>query len=531
MKQIISFILTVLILSTMFTVPAFASEDITIISPGASCTTDISEIVVECSDAQKIIFELDGVKIGETNGETKLALSDGTISVGNHTLKVSAIFPDKTAAQHEISFNAYHTIVSKSYSQNFNSFTGSNLKDLGMNFVSANMSKISADNGASGALNDKSLKFEYNDITHVSSTKAKLEFPNFANFNNGGILDLKFDIKTIDPKIWMELYNISLAGNNLRLLYDGKFHGLNNVALNIGGWNSIEIHSDETRKNIIYKLNDSEIYNGKANTVGSSELIQFMLKQINSSDNDRTSPTEIWFDNIDFSESFKFALDSLTYSNGSDWTSCDSAAVPVDAFAIKLNVSQKLDPSTITAANVALYENGKKVEIENIAYSDGEKSVTIVPKNDFSPDSDIMAELSENVKLASGSAIGALSQARFRTEKVGLAPLSVNFKKGGSPLVSTAQLSTGDVVKVNVQLNNTLAEEKPMTVIVCVRQNKKLRAIGAKSVMVGAGETPNVEVVLPALAELDLEGDISVKLSICDTYENGLPYVTYTELK
>ena len=85
-------------MALVFTMPmsvSYASGDIEIISPGASCTTDISQIEVSCSGASKIIFELDGKKIGETQGEEVLPLSEGTITAGNHKLKVSAVFPDK----------------------------------------------------------------------------------------------------------------------------------------------------------------------------------------------------------------------------------------------------------------------------------------------------------------------------------------------------------------------------------------------------------------------------------------------------
>ena len=121
--------------------------------------------------------------------------------------------------------------------------------------------------------------------------------------------------------------------------------------------------------------------------------------------------------------------------------------------------------------------------------------------------------------------------ARFRTEKTGLTPTNVTFKKNDSLLLTSAQLQTGDVIDVDLTLNNGSEEEKNMTVIVYVRQNKKLRAIGAKSVVVQSGQSPDITVSLPPLPTLDGEGDISVKMSLCDTYANGLPYMTYTEIK
>ena len=77
MKRFISLCMTAFIILGMLQINVMASAgEINIISPTAEVYSDLEKFEVECSDAEKIIFELDGVKIGETDGETSLALSD-----------------------------------------------------------------------------------------------------------------------------------------------------------------------------------------------------------------------------------------------------------------------------------------------------------------------------------------------------------------------------------------------------------------------------------------------------------------------
>ena len=121
MKRFISFIIALLILTASFGINAEATGEITIISPTAAVyTDDLTQIEVSCSGAEKIIFELDGEKIGETDGECIFELTQA-LSVGNHSLKAVAVFPDKTAAQDYIEFDVQKKFM-KGTLQNFNSY-------------------------------------------------------------------------------------------------------------------------------------------------------------------------------------------------------------------------------------------------------------------------------------------------------------------------------------------------------------------------------------------------------------------------
>ena len=64
-----------------------------------------------------------------------------------------------------------------------------------------------------------------------------------------------------------------------------------------------------------------------------------------------------------------------------------------------------------------------------------------------------------------------------------------------------------------------------------VRQNKKLRAIGAASAVLSSGEVRDVEIILPPIDKLDADGDVSVKMTVMDTFENATAYMGFEEIR
>lgn len=533
MKRFLSLILMVALVFTMPVSVSYASGDIEIVSPGASCTTDISKIEVSCSDASKIIFELDGKKIGETQGETVLPLSPGTITAGNHILKVSAVFPDNTAAQKEINFNATELITIKSSKENFNTFTKGGDKSVGMSLANQGISASEPDIGRSGSDGDLSYKMYMTTDAERTSNLPCVDYTRFTNYGKKGVLTFDFDIKVNESeKAVVQLADMPLFGNSLRLIDSGKI--LNSGVKIDNNWQNFKIvvdYSKSTVGTLTFYHNGSVIYNGETQPhqySGYCKELDFSLRQVGK----RTEATRaaVWLDNFDFKQELSYGMDKLMYSDGSVWSDCSLGSIPADTKALKLMLTSNMDSSTINQNTISLYENGSKVKLTSIVYNDSDKSVTVVPEKAFGKGSNITLSLSNAVKLSGGYTTSGKLEARTVTEDSDLTPASVSFKKNSSLLISGAQLETGDTVSADVTLNNGTDSAKPMTVLLYVRQNYKLRGIGAVETTVAPGTQLPVNVNIPSLSQIDADGDISVKIVICDNLKNGVAYMSSIEI-
>ncbi len=534
MKRFSSLILMVALVFTMPMSVSYASGDIEIISPGASCTTDVSQIEVECSGASKIIFELDGIKIGETTGETVLPLADGTITAGNHSLKVSAIFPNKTAAQKEISFNATEFVSIKSSKQNFDTFTKGGDKSVSMTLTSQSGKAASMpDVGRSGSDGDKSYKMYMTIDDHLTSSCPYVDYTGFTNYGKKGVLTFDFDIKVNSAgKAIVNLGNMPLFGSSMALINSGKIL-TSAVAIN-DDWQHMKIVVDYSKHAdgmLTFYHNGTKIYDDvsqKQQYSGQSTIVEFTLKQSGK----RTEATRaaVWLDNFDFKQELSYGLDKFMYSDGNVWSDCSQGAIPADTKALKLMLTSNMDSSTINQNTVSVYENGSKLKLTSVVYNDSDKSVTVIPQKAFEKGSDIKVVLSNAVKLSGGYAVKGALEARASTEEGELTPVSVSFEKNDSLLISGAQLEGGDSLSADVVLNNGTDEPKPMTALVYVRQNRKLRGIGAVETIVAPRTQLPVSVNIPSLSQIDPSGDVSVKLVICDTLKNGVAYMSSIEI-
>ena len=535
MKRFISLCMTAFIILGMLQINVMASAgEINIISPAAEVYSDLEKFEVECSDAEKIIFELDGVKIGETDGETSLALSDGTLSVGNHTLKVSAIFPNKTAAQKEMNFNVTKMVTVQKYEQNFTKYgKGDETIPSGLTLTTNGNGAFSADVGATSAADDYSMKLCYTTNPALTSGKnPKFEVNDFTNFGKG-IATFKFDFKTNDTKARVALLSMPLTEANKYIIYGGAIPKTSDGALNIGKWDAIEMKIDYGANRLIVKLNNKIVYDGEPvpfKSYSTSSSVNYTLMQVGA----RTDATRtaMWIDNMYFTQELAYGLDTILYGNDSSWTSCGSSLIPADTPMLKLVLTQALDPATVSKDKVSIFQNGAELSVSDVVYNEEDNSIVVTPLNAFDKGSEIIVKLADSVKVSGvAETVGTSLEARVNTELPKLTPSYVSFKKNDSPLVNGAQLETGDSVSVDLTLNNDTSESKKMAAIVSVIQNGKMRSVGAVEYTLDAGTTKPVTVSLPPLATLDDSGDISVKLIICDGLGSTSPYMAYTEVK
>ena len=543
MKKILSFVILLCIMTTMFSFSAFSSGEITVISPGTSCSTDLSQIEVECENAEKIIFELDGVKIGETLGETVLPIEPGTITVGNHTLTVSAVFADKTAAQTSFEFNARKYVIIKSSTQDFNTYEAGSESKVGIALESKNgtfvagtkTATLEPDVGASGMPDDKALKFQYQVNNWVSSNVPYFNYKNFTGYGAKGVVTFKFDLKMSDSsRSTIRVMDMPLMNGKIDLVSYGK---INTTDFALGNeWQSVEIVHDYSRNNTTIYVDGDVAYDGTAGTNNyykntEVEITPMQLKTIPADNTDPSLRLAYWFDNFELKQELVYGIDSFLYDSCGSWELCDDIKIPSDTSGLKLILTEALDESTINTDTVSLYENGAKLALSDVTYNADEKSVTVTPVSHFSKGSEIVLKLSDSVKLSGGNPADIFLEARTTTEAPQLTPLSVNYNRNGSLLISSAQIEDGDVISADVKLNNDSDKEMPMTVMLYVRQNKKLRAIGAASAVLSSGEVRDVEIILPPIDKLDADGDVSVKMTVMDTFENATAYMGFEEIR
>jgi len=535
LKRIFSAILTVFILCTFLTISPLASREVSITSPAGDCTTDLEKFAVECEGAEKIIFELDGNVIGETDGEEELPIDEGILTAGNHTLVAKAVFADKSAAVASVDFMARKKILNMSAKQDFNDYVQGN--EAGQRLVvyyqpgkhgSGNACEVYPVPGPSGedgdyAFNMRTL-FDY-----MSGNAPYIVYNGFNNFGARGEVAFEFDLKVDDSSTAeILLNNIMLPEKTMWLLYRGVFGGTDHAVPD--GWMHIKIVNNFVTNKTRLEINNEEIYNGDM-TLPYTACSNFDIRLYQGGRRTEETRAEMALDNFDFKQELLYGFSKISYEDA-DGNSFDyTGTLPHSVAKINLGMTEALSASSVKSENVTLASNGVKIDAE-VSYDAESKSVIVTPSKAIPKGETVTVTLNENIKFADGTEAGDAVVATMESEDAELIPLSIDFKINGNLLLSSAQLQNGDVISADVTLNNDSETVKDMTVILFVRQNKKLRAISAVETLgIAPGETPSVNVTLPALSGLDSEGTAEIKLSVCDTLGNALPYMSYTQIK
>lgn len=540
MKKLLYYILIISVMLTMLIVPSSVKageKELKILSPGNTCTTELEKIVVSCENAYKIIYELDGEVIGETDGECELALTDGILAPGNHVLRVTALFADGTGAREELSFNAEKYVKKMSFYQDFNSMTAESkpLQDLGLS-VNTNNSKWGTtiikyfpEQGYNPEdEKDKSFCLEFQVDNEIASNYPNFYvYTGFTDYDKNGVLVSEFDVKSKTP----DLSDISVSGIprltdiSAKVIGGGKIAGTDVTASD--EWYRFKITHDSSKSTTKLEVNGETLYDGTM--AGSwSNMIQFSFKQNGT----RTPETreKIWFDNFNFNNYLVWGLQSVSYDTGDgNWQVYSDGQLPSDTSKIKLGVVNELIGESVTNDTVKLYENGIEIVDKSVSYAG--KEVVISLYEPLSKSSDIKIELGSDIKFSKGESVEEPLIARMKTESAPLSPKSIVFKKDSNILYTSGQLSSGDSVSVEAELNNDTSETQTMTVVLYVIQNKKSRGISAQEFTLEPGQELPVTITIPSLANLDAMGDVSVRMSLCGDISSPVPFMDYAEVK
>ena len=383
--------------------------------------------------------------------------------------------------------------------------------------------------GKTGSPGDVATKLGITINDAITSSNPYMENSG-ASFSKSGIKYLKFDIKieSTTKKSRLMIGGMDGIAQYGNIIQDGKWLGGKNKATS-DGWVHMELASNHYENKIVLNVDGQELYNDTIKNKASGGL-RINLYQMGV----RTDTTRAWmaFDNMEWSQHFIYALSNIEYMNSDgDWI-ISSEAMPANTSKIRIKVSEPLDQTTVTKETVKLYDNGNIVTLSNVAYDADNKYVTIEFGEKLSDGSDVVLKLDETIVLSNTKKASDIAlEARMVTEASELAPTNISYKKNSSYLATTSQLKTGDVVSVDMTLNNETDETKPMAAFVSVIQNGIVRSLGVVERHVSSMSSEPITVTLPALSTLDAEGDIKVKIMICNSILESQPYIDFYELK
>ena len=533
MKRFISLICIVIMLTTSFAINSYAAGEITIISPSTEAYTDLAEFEVSCADAEKIIFELDGEKIGETAGECIFTLPNA-LTVGNHSLRATAVFSDKSASQDYIEFNVKKKFTKGSI-QDFNTYTGGDtaagIKHVGQSGKSS-ATKVP---GKSGAEGDNALYMKMETTAAVASGNPYIDVTLLEDFGLG-TASFKYDIKIDDPSTARISWSyVPLWHKGNQIFYDGKI--ANTETDTPSGWTSVNMTVNYKTRKVSLIVGDTPVISdaswGEGKETSSNRRIRISLYQ--NGKRKESTRTGFTIDNMDFKQEIIYGLEKIQYSSGESESWIDySSELPVDTSAIKLTLSENLTSEDVSDSTVKLLQNGSEVSLDSVEYDSETCSIIVKPSNPLMSGAQLVLRVDDTVRFADKTltATGAVLEARMNTTKSSFTPDAVVLKNNGKNLLSASQLKAGDVISADVTLKNDSDSEKIISAFIAVRQNGKLRSLGAAQTSnLSGGSSETVNLTLPAIAALDNEGDVSVKLIICSELTDTVPYISFIELK
>ena len=523
MKKFISICITLMMILTTVPVISFAAGEISIISPEPSIYSDLSHFKVACSlSAKKIIFKLDGVIVGETNGETSLSVPNDLLSVGNHTLEAIAIYPDDTASSDTKPFKVSAMIEKLSHSD-AGELSGFSIRN--------NSNVVYEDTvGSSGQPADKAKILRYTINDEDKSSKPEIKNSNIS-YITGGIKKLSFDLKLTTTKDALFIDGMDAPMNRYAQLNSSNGYWLDGSASKYPAtekWMHIDIVSDSYANKATFSVDGIEIYNGTITKKQTGTLGFRLYQYSNRTESTRASMS---LDNLFASQVFLYSLESVEWADSEGVWSDNLSSISTDTSKIRIKMNEALVKESVTKNTVKVYSNGREVSLTDASYDEASGYVIASLAETLTNESHIVFEMSEEVKLKStNEASGESVKAILKTEAGTYSVSDIDCKINSAALLTNRQLKTGQTVSVDLNLNNQSAETKKMAAFVCVFQNKKLLAIGACEENVSPSGK-NTTITLPELATIDENEEISIKVMVCESLSNPQAYANYYELK
>ena len=184
MKKLLCIALSFLIILISLFPAAFAAGtgELQIVYPVGTNVSVLDKIEIADTSGktpEKYIYELDGIKLGETEGIPNIVISDSTIAAGNHKIDVSAIYNDGTAQKTSAIINLRKFVNIKSVSQDFNSFVvtddSTNASTLKLKIYDQGKSKVTSVVRSSGEIDDKAFCITFTTTSNILTPQIKLK--------------------------------------------------------------------------------------------------------------------------------------------------------------------------------------------------------------------------------------------------------------------------------------------------------------------------------------------------------------------
>ena len=247
-----------------------------------------------------------------------------------------------------------------------------------------------------------------------------------------------------------------------------------------------------------------------------------------------------------YSSNTPFAIDNMTAHNTRFYSGVNkttyslggveeeiSGPVPADAEFVKMYVAEGLDPDTIDNIVVA-DKTGKRVELDEIYYSEDDKSVTIVPDYAFPDARSIIVSFGKGCKFADGTPVSQPYTVGFDVES-SIVKTTSNLMLNGNVLSDASGLCEGDVVLAEITAENLAPDTTNVTYVLTLRKVitkgddiiTQLVSLSAKDVSVGIGESDNFTLELPAITE---DGSYEVNLMIIDSFNGSKSKAEYIKI-
>lgn len=562
-SKFLSLTLCTMLVVSMFCSPVSISAagglEITTPANGSTVSYDLPEFEFSLpANTDKIIVALDGKSIDAAAGGS--VTLDGPLTLGKHTLELSAIYTDGTAEKVTSEFTAavipsstvidFEHVTPQTYTSSddaFNAIKSLNLINGGI-YNTTNKGEVAVESDAT-----------YGNVLKIKTTTARMlaggayvhihSNPTIAADHtatnttvNSGKVGLEFDaclnVGTSDPT------QLTLTAYDAATKYFGGINlAVNNKILDTHtidpGWYNFSLVFDLDSKEysgIITDTSSGTKYTIAPTTLttstGASKISYYRLgARINAG-------KEVAFDNIktglvgNYTGADEIYFESLADSAANSDGFVDASVKPVarDVSKMQLKVSKTLDSTTVTPANISVVAGGQNIPVTSAVYDETKGTITLTLNNSgITTNGESYVSLSESIKFkGSTTAVGVKSRNPFSLTDEGFRIKSVDFKKGSSALIMADQLLSGDKVKAQIAIQNIKQTSEQLTAVLIVKSGDKFLSLTAKDITATA-DTANypVEVESPAITTAD---NISASVIFVDNLKNAL-YIDSYHLK
>lgn len=521
MKKILAILTTIILVLPTLGISTLAAGEVTITSPANGSVVENTISTFESTvpvDAVEIVFELDGEIVGTTEGDNSgnasLTTDGFDLYVGKHTLSVYAVMPNGSFCRDRSDFTIVRTKDVYSENLNFDSIeknddgtinTDSDPSNWVFNKSGTAQFKIGTDASGGGCM-------EFHSNTIGGAWKSMyFELQNLHTPYPHNIAVVEFDLKVSSTTnvFAITMFNENGASGVGLGNADSQWNGFLTETGKINGtdvsygtdWAHVKAEIDYTSSKIKTWYNGILVADRENATIGSQGRLGRM--RILSMPK---SP----------SENFVVSLDNLKVYDKYSYSGITSVEV-IDDTTVRVNVTDKFDPSLVTDSTVNLMVNGTKQDAD-VSYEAASNRFILTTASPLAKSARVEAIIDENQNLADGSKTGMASKGFAETAPDVFAIRQPEFISSGNKLISKKQLIAGANIGFQITVDNLSGANKSMLLLMIIRDGNRPISIKASTINATVG-TNNYSVngIIPQADELN------IKAVVCDKWSSLNP--------